>query len=73
MKQHKFHLEHWQIIALLLAVYDAIVVNVAFFLGLWFRFDCIYSEIPPEYFRAFLQFVPIYTGISLITFWFMKL
>lgn len=73
MKQHKFHLEHWQIIALLLAVYDAIAVNVAFFLGLWFRFDCIYSEIPPEYFRAFLQFVPIYTGISLITFWFMKL
>ena len=34
------HLEHWQLIALLLGVYDMISVNAAFFLALWVRFDC---------------------------------
>ena len=33
-------LEHWQLIALLLMVYDFAAVNLSYFLALWFRFDC---------------------------------
>ena len=32
------HIEHWQIVAILLAVYDFIAVCVSYFLALWLRF-----------------------------------
>ncbi|MBR6747803.1 MAG: M20/M25/M40 family metallo-hydrolase, partial [Clostridia bacterium] len=42
-------IEHWHIIALLLGIYDLVAVNVSYFLALWFRFDCRFSEIPGTY------------------------
>lgn len=45
-ERHKRKLEHWQVIALFLVLYDVIAVNAAYFLGLWFRFDCTYSRDP---------------------------
>ena len=38
-ERKKRKLEHWQVIALYLMIYDVIAVNAAYFLGLWFRFD----------------------------------
>ena len=43
-------------ISLYLVIYDVIAVNAAYFLGLWFRFDCTYSAIPGEYLSAYLKF-----------------
>ena len=40
----KKRLEHWQIIAALLLIYDLVVVNMAYLLALYFRFDCVYLE-----------------------------
>ena len=37
-------LEHWHIIALLVAIYDLIAVNGAYIFALWLRFDCVFSE-----------------------------
>ena len=62
-------LEHWQIIAILLVIYDVVAVNLAFALALWFRFDCVLSEIPQHYVYVFLRFVPIYTVSCVIVFW----
>ena len=71
--QKKGKLEHWQIIAIYLAIYDAIAVNAAYFLALWIRFDCRYSEIPEIYLSSYLKFAPWYTIFSVVIFWLLRL
>ena len=53
---------------LLFMLYDMVAVTAAYFFALWFRFDCRYSEIPPDYLMAWLKFVPIYMAISIVVF-----
>lgn len=60
-------------ISLCLVIYDVIAVNAAYFLGLWFRFDCTYSAIPGEYLSAYLKFTPWYTVFSVFVFWMLRL
>ena len=60
-------LEHWQIIAVLMLLYDVIAVNVASFLALWIRFDCNYSQIDPVFVQAFLRYMPIQTLVCVAT------
>lgn len=71
MKDRK--IEHWQIVNWGLVLYDVLAVNVAFFLALWLRFDCQYSEIPVYYLEAYLKFAPIYTVICILVFWGLRL
>ena len=66
-------LEHWQKIALVLMIYDIIVVNISYLAALWFRFDCRYSAIPMEYMTTVLRFAPIYTVACLLVFWRMRI
>lgn len=61
--------EHWKLIAVYLMIYDVIVVNFSYFIGLWLRFDLQYSKIPGEYLSAYLEFVPFYTAFTIIVFW----
>lgn len=51
----KKKLEHWQVVSIALAGYDAIAIILSFFLALWFRFDCRYSLIPKEYLGSLFQ------------------
>lgn len=62
-------LEHWQVVALFLILYDLVVVVGAYFMALWLRFDCRFSEMPREYLSAWLKFSPIYAVISIFVFW----
>ena len=62
-------LEHWQKIALLLTLYDVVMVNVAYFFALWMRFDFSFSQINLEYIKAFSYFVPFNTLICIFVFW----
>ena len=73
MQERKRKIEHWHVISLYLIVYDAITVNLAYLLALWFRFDCQFTRIPLIYLNAWMQFVPIYTVICLIIFFSLKL
>ena len=73
MKKTRFRLEHWQIIALMLIVYDMIAVNVAYFAALWLRFDCRISQINPVYLEAYFKFAPIYTLLCIPVFWHLRL
>lgn len=66
-------IEHWEIIAIYLAVYDIIAINFSYFAGLWLRFDLHYSKIPQEYLSAFLKFAPFYTVFSIIIFMALRL
>ena len=57
----------------MLGLYDVIAVNVAYFLALWFRFDCRFSAIDGQYLMAWVRFVPVYSLICLATFAALKL
>ena len=69
----KPRIAHWQIISLLLMVYDAVSVNFAYLIVLWLRFDCRFSIIPQEYVDAWMRFIPYYTVFCLVLFWGFKL
>ena len=65
--------EHWQVVTVYLMIYDAIAINLSYFLALWLRFDCRYSLIESKYLHNFARFAPIYTAICLIVFLLLKL
>ena len=69
----RFRLEHWHIIALGLMLYDIVVVNLSYFVGLWLRFDCQYTAIPDVYLSSWMKFVPIYMIACLVIFWLLRL
>lgn len=68
-----FHLEHWQVVALLLVIYDLAAVNAGYGLALWLRFDCRYSLIPAFYLHSYLKFAPIYSVFCIVVFWWLRL
>ncbi|CVI73564.1 UDP-N-acetyl-alpha-D-glucosamine C6 dehydratase [Clostridiales bacterium CHKCI001] len=70
---YRHQLKHWHIIAVLLIAYDVIAVNMAYFLALWFRFDCIFSKIPQNYYDSYLKFAPIYSIFCVAIFWILRL
>ena len=65
--------EHWQIVTVYLMIYDAIAINLSYFLALWLRFDCRYTQIDTNYLHSFARFAPIYTVICLVVFLLLKL
>lgn len=72
-EKRRFCLQHWHIYSVLLAIYDILAANFAFFLSLWVRFDCNFSQIPLTYLDAFIHFAPIYTAIVFLVFFSFKL
>ena len=69
MSTQKRKIQHWQFVAVLLAVYDAVVLNLSYFLALWLRFDCRISMIEQDYFDAYAQYTLIYMVLALLIFW----
>ena len=63
-----FKYEHWKKIALLLILYDALMVNVAYFLALLVRFDFSYSHIARFYVSTWARFSPIYALLCVLVF-----
>lgn len=66
-------LQHWQLIALYLTIYDIFMVSAAYFLALWLRFDLHMSAIPDFYLEAWLRFAPVYAVICVVLFHWWKL
>lgn len=76
LKYRKPKMAHWKVVNLGLMLYDVFVVNLAFFLAMWLRFDCSISTMLGEYsyyFEAYLKFAPIYTIVCVLVFWSMRL
>ncbi len=69
----KTKFEHWQKMSLLLMICDFIAVCISYFLALFFRFDCIMSEIPQQYLSAFEKFTPAYALVCIVVFCLMGL
>ena len=72
-QKRRFPLEHWQTVAVVLLLYDAVIVNLSYFLALWIRFDCRFSMIEERYISAWIRFVPIYTVFCIAVFWILRL
>ncbi len=68
MEKKNWHIEHWQIIAVFLGVYDFVAVCAAYLLALLVRFDGTYSAIFPEYTQAYNQFILPAAAGSVIVF-----
>ena len=65
--------ENFHTALILLVVYDIIVSAGAYLAALWIRFDCQYSQIPQDYFMAWLKFMPVYAVVCVFVFWIFKL
>ncbi len=71
--KRKFHIKTWHIKALFLMGYDVMVISISYFFALWVRHDCIFSAIPDKYLDPYVDFLPIYIAISLITFFVFRM
>ena len=72
-KARIWRIEHWHLVTVFLVMFDIAASIGAYFLALWLRFDCRFSEIPEYYLLAWLYFAPIYAAISLAVYWRMRL
>lgn len=72
-KGSKRKVEHWQVVRLLLMVYDFIAVIVSFGIALWLRFDCKVTSVEPQYLTTYTKTIIIYALFCLVVFWFLRL
>ena len=66
-------IQHWHRIAILMMIYDLVVVNLSYLLALWFRFDCSFSEMSQAYLTPFLNFIPVYCVVCICIFMGMQM
>ena len=69
----KRKIEHWQVVRLLLMVYDFIAVIVSFGIALWLRFDCKVTSVESQYLTNYTKTIIIYALFCLVVFWFLRL
>ena len=65
--------KHWQVISIVLTVYDFLAVGGAYFLALLVRFDFLYSAIPQGYIVPFKIFILPYAAGCILVFWFFRM
>lgn len=70
-KKHR-GLKRWQWVAFILILFDLAAGIGAYFLALWFRFDCRFTEIPKENLYAWFKFIPVYAAANIIVLWSFK-
>lgn len=71
--KHKKKLEHWEVVTILLMVYDFLAIAAAYFAALWIRFDCRYSRIEAHYLQAYCRTILLYAVFCVAVFWCMRL
>ena len=73
-KRRTGHLKHWQIIAVVLAVYDFAAICVSYFLALYFRFDGVIKSINRNGFlEPYRQFILPAAAVSIVIFVFFRM
>lgn len=64
---------HFGVATFLLMLYDIVVSVGSYFIALWLRFDCKFSQIPDNYLYSWLKFAPIYALATVIICWVLRL
>lgn len=66
-------MEHWEVVTLLLMIYDFVAIVASYCAALWIRFDCKVSMIDTEYLQAYCKTIVFYAAFCVVLFWFMRL
>ena len=69
----KIRNDNWHRIAILLMIWDFIAIHAAYFLALWFRFDCRFSAIPSTNLQQYYYSITIYSIAAIALFWIFRL
>lgn len=69
----KRKIEHWQIISVLMMIYDFAAVCVSYFFALWLRFDGMIGSIPKHYYQPYVTLIFPCAAISIIVFLFLRM
>lgn len=72
-KKNKRKIEHWELVSLLLMVYDFIAILVSYLAALWLRFDCRFDGIQKDYIQTYFRTAWIYAVFCIVVFWFLRL
>lgn len=73
IKKNKWKMEHWEVVSLLLAVYDFLAVAASYFAALWIRFDCRFNAIDKKYLYGYYRSILIYCAFCVAVFWCFRL
>lgn len=72
-KKSKRKIEHWELVSLLLMVYDFIAILVSYLAALWLRLDCRFDSIQKDYIQTYFRTAWIYAAFCIVVFWFLRL
>jgi FlaA1/EpsC-like NDP-sugar epimerase len=72
MRENK-KIKHWQIVSLLLVIYDFVAVLISYLAALWIRFDCAFNKIDRSYLDGYAKSILIYAAVCVIIFAAFKL
>lgn len=66
-------IRHWHMVTAFLVAYDLFAVVFSYFMALFMRFDCRYSQIPENFLDGYFKSILIYAVIVAVVFQFFKL
>ena len=65
--------EKWWKTAILLVLWDFLAIHAAYFLALWLRFDCRFTQIPKYYLTYYCRLITVYAVYCVVLFWLARL
>ena len=66
-------MEHWEVVTLLLMLYDFVAIIVSYMAALLIRFDLRFNSIDIKYLHAFYRSILFYAAFCVVLFWFLRL
>lgn len=66
-------MEHWEVVTLLLMLYDFVAIIVSYMAALMIRFDLRFNSIDTKYLHAFYKSILLYAAFCVVLFWFLRL
>ncbi|MCI7181489.1 MAG: polysaccharide biosynthesis protein [Lachnospiraceae bacterium] len=71
--KRKKRIEHWEVVTIILAVYDFLAICFSYLSALLVRFDFKFSSIESQYLQGCYKSVVFYAIFCVVLFWFLKL
>ena len=72
-KGSKKRIEHWQVVRLVLMIYDFAAIILSYGLALWLRFDCKVTMVEAQYAANFRKTILLYALFCIVVFWCLRL
>lgn len=66
-------MEHWEVVTLLLMLYDFVAIIVSYMAALLIRFDLRFNSIDTKYLHAFYKSILLYAAFCVVLFWLLRL